>query len=126
MPQDFWIPIYAKLESAAGQLQQASGAISPPPLLAHYVAIQSTGAIVSNPNWQRQLRSALSAFLVDCRSVPDIIQSYFGAYRNREWVSKRPLDEPQRRVEFQDRFKPLYIRFTELPLSRARVDTVHN
>jgi hypothetical protein len=126
MPQDFWMPIYAKLESAAGHLEQASRAISPESLPPHYVAIQSMGAIVSNPNWQRQLHSALSAFLVDCRSVPDIIQSCFGAYRNQKWVSMRPLDEAQRRVEFQDRFKPLYIRFTKLPLSYARVDTVHN
>jgi len=43
MPQDFWMPISAKLESAAGQLQQACKAFSPPPLPPQYVAIQHGG-----------------------------------------------------------------------------------
>jgi hypothetical protein len=128
MPQDCWRAIQSKLESAQNHLLQVIKVILPPPMPAHYVAIQSSGAIVSNPNWRVELHSHLTGFLVDCRSIPDVIQSYCGAYTfgaKTTWLSKLPPDEMKRRVQFQHAFTPLYHKFRKLPLSRARVDTVH-
>jgi hypothetical protein len=127
MPEDPWSAIQSKLASAGTHLLQANKVIFPPRLSTHYVAIQSSpGAIVSNPNWRQQLHSHLTGFLVDCRSIPDVIQSYFGRdSRKKKWLSGLPPDESKRRALFQNAFTPLYLKFTKLPLSRARVDTVH-
>src|SRR6266850_2343094 len=126
MPRrDPWAAIQAKLGSAENHFLQASVAILPRPMPARYhVAIQSSGLIGSNPNRQRQeLHSHITTFLVECRSIPDVIQSYFGAYRNTAWL--RDPDERRRRGDFQRAFTPLYHKFRKLLLSRARVDTVH-
>jgi hypothetical protein len=127
MPEDPWSAIQAKLGSAGNHLRQARTVILPPSLSAHYVAIQSSpGAIVSNPNWRLQLNSHLTGFLVDCRSIPDVIQSYFGRDpHKKKSLCSLPPDEADRRGQFQNDFAPLYRKFAKLPLSRARVDTVH-
>jgi len=125
MAWDFWTDIELKLESAEIQLRQASRDVNPE-LPAHYAAIQSTGADISDPRWRVKLSSHVSAFLADCRSIPDIIQSRFGEDpRAKRWLSKLPPGEKQRRHQFQQSFGRRYVRFIKLPLSRARLDTVH-
>ena len=121
MPWDCWTNIEEKLESAQRQLREASRDINPelPP---RYAAILSTGADVSDPRWRAKLSSHVSAFLVECRSVPDIIKSCFGVDSNK-WVNTLAPDEQRRRRKFQNSFK--YESFKHLGLSRARVDTVH-
>jgi hypothetical protein len=129
MAWDFWTDIELKLESAEIQLREASRDIRPelPPQYA--AAMQYTGVVVSDgtdPRWRAKLSSHVSAFLADCRSIPDIIQSCFGKDpRAKRWLSKLPPGETQRRHQFQGSFGPQYERFRKLPLSRARVDTLH-
>jgi hypothetical protein len=128
MPDDAWTVSQLKLQSARDQLLRAGALFVPSPSPAHYAALlQSSGAIVSNPHWRQQLLTHLNGILVDCRSVPDIIQSYCGAdpkpnpQKKRWWsrLSRRSPDEAKRRAQFQNAFKPLYLKFTKLMLSRA-------
>jgi hypothetical protein len=81
------------------------------------------GTIVWNP-WQQRFYYHLDAFLAATRSVPDIIQAAVGLDR-RPWVNALPPAEIQRRRTFQGHFKPLYVAFSDLPMSRARVVTLH-
>ena len=123
MAWDCWRSIQEKLESAEFNLGQASRDIHPdlPP---HYIAIQATGVDVSDPRWRAKLSSHVSAFLVECRCVPDIIQSCFGVdSRLNRWVNTLSPDEQRRRREFKNSFK--YESFSHLRMSQARVDSVH-
>jgi hypothetical protein len=121
MPWDCWTNIEEKLESAGRHLTQANREINPE-WGPQYVAIQCTGAKVSDPRWRAKLSSDISAFVTDCRSIPDIIESCFGVDSNK-WVKTLAPDEQRRRRKFQKSFK--YESFKRLRLSRARVDTVH-
>jgi hypothetical protein len=95
-----------------------------PELSPQLIAAQFTGVDVSDPQWRAKLSSHVSAFLVDCRSVPDIIQSCFGLdSKFKKWVATLSLDEQRRRNKFKRIFRNKG--FAKLPLSRARVDTVH-
>ena len=64
MARDFWTAIELKLESAEIQLRQASRDINPE-LPAHYAAIQSTGADVSDPPLAGQ--AFFSSICIPCR-----------------------------------------------------------
>jgi hypothetical protein len=121
MAWDCWASIEAKLESAEGYLRQASKDISPelPP---QFVALHFTGVDVRDPRWRTKLTSHISAFLVECRSVTDIIRSCFGEDSGK-WMNTLSPDEQRRRRKFQKSFR--YKSFVRLPLSLARVDTVH-
>jgi hypothetical protein len=122
MARDCWESIEKKLESAESHLREAGRAINPE-LPSQMVAAQLAGGVdVSDLRWRENLSSHVSAFLVDCRSVPDLIQSCFGVDSNK-WVKTLAPDEQRRRKRFQKFLR--YKRFVHLPLSRARVDTVH-
>ena len=45
--------------------------------------------------------------------------------RKRTWLKSLDPDEQRRRRDFQSKFVPHYVKFSKLPLSRARVDTLH-
>jgi hypothetical protein len=113
------------LEGAETHLRQASRDINAelPP---QYAARQFTEVAVSGPRWRAKLSSRVSAFLADCRSIPAIIQFCFGEdpKSDKRWLSNLPSGEKQDRHQFQQSFRRLYVGFSKLPLSRARVDTV--
>ena len=123
MFEESWNVIQSKLISAENHLQRGIEVIHPK-LAPDSIVMQSAGAIVGNPQWRAECSSEISAFAVACRSVPDIIQSYFGVDSHlKKWVSGLPFDEQHRRNRFQKSFR--YKRFLGLRLSRARVDTMH-
>jgi hypothetical protein len=124
MDSDCWASIDEKLESAESHLREMSMAINPA-LPSHIVAAQlASGVDVSDPRWWAKLSSHVSAFVVDCRSVLDILQSCFGADpRLRKWLATLSPDEQLRRRKFQIALS--YKSFGRLRMSRARVDTVH-
>src|ERR1700693_1206327 len=122
MTWDCWTNIEEKLRSAERHLEQASREIINPELPPQLIAAQFTGVDVSDPQWRAKLSSHLSAFLLDCRSGPDIIRSCFGV-DSKELLATLSPDEQLRRKKFQKSLK--YKSFVSLPLSRARVDSVH-
>ena len=88
----------------------------------------STGAIMGT-NWQTRFYASLDALLAMARAVPDVVQSSFGADAvapdMRAWLKMIPVGELKRRQDFTDQFRPTFEAFRDLPLSRARVATLH-
>jgi hypothetical protein len=125
-----WDGVNFKLESAGFFSQEMSSDLIHPRHNAQsqlFEAIMvSTGAIVSHP-WQDRFYYHLDAFLAATRSIPDIIQSCFGKDPkvDKSWFSALDPDERKRREDFQSSFANYYLRFNKLPLSRARVVTLH-
>jgi hypothetical protein len=125
---DFLPAIETKQEHALFFFTQMCSALEPPPRTQWNVVLQSSGAIIGT-NWQTRFYASLDAFLVMARSVADIIHASFGADRGRAdmvaWLKTVPAAERQRREDFTTRFAPTYRAFGGLPLSHARVATVH-
>ena len=123
-----WARIDFKLASADFFLQEMSKDLIPPDVENQNLkAISvSTGAVVHHP-WQDRVYYHLDAFLAATRSIPDIIQSCFGKdpRRDKSWFTALDLDEQKRRENFQFVFTTNYSKFSNLPLSLARVHTLH-
>jgi hypothetical protein len=70
------------------------------------------------------------SFLVNARSVPDVIESCFGHDNGwpkevKDWFKARPSDERQRRKEFSKQFKSDRDLFRDHHLTKARNVAVH-
>jgi len=135
MYEELWSAVDFKLGSAEFFLQEMGKDLVPVSLRSQSTAaIQSSaGAIVDNL-WQKRFYPHLDAFLAITRSVPDIIQSCFGAdprvnYKKRtpirEWFTQLDTEEQDRRRKFQSQFTQHYENFSQLLLSRARLATLH-
>src|ERR1700680_4858295 len=86
----------------------------------------SSGAIIGN-NWQETFYPPFDAFIVACRSAPEIINACFGADDRhpamKKWLSdlaRTDPDEVARRKLFSKQLKPLRDQFRDLPLSTER------
>jgi hypothetical protein len=128
MQTDFWPAIETKHKHAMFFFTQMISALEPPPRTQLNAALQASGAIIGT-NWQTRFFASLDAFLAMARGAPDIIQASFGAddfaRDMRAWLKTIPPDELLRRQDFTTQFEPAYDAFRALPLSRARVATLH-
>jgi hypothetical protein len=91
------------------------------------VAQQSTGAIIDT-RWQESFYAHVDTFLTKARSVPEIIESCFGADRvlmQTEWFRKRPVDEQTRRKKFSKRFRKARGKFSKHHLTNERNISEH-
>jgi hypothetical protein len=90
------------------------------------VHISSPGTIVGNL-WQNRFYFHLDAFIQAARSIPDIIQWQFGLdpHAPKDWTDALSTEELARREKFQKEFAADFAPFRDLPLSKARVMTVH-
>lgn len=124
----FWPNIQFKLGEVGFFLGKMRQSVTPardrPELQGYYASYSSPGTTVVTL-WQPQLYYYFDAFLAATRSIPDIIQAWYG-WDARVWQGKQlPPWERDRRKQFQEKFRPLYTQFSEHPLSRARNITVH-
>lgn len=130
-----WVGVEFKLGEAAfylGEMRQdLTPAIARPGLQASVPYMSAPGTLVITP-WQPRLYYHINAFLAATRSVPDIIQAWFGLDPQvnsrpswRQWLPRLPAGEEDRRRRFQDSFRVLYEGFAQLPSSKARVVSVH-
>jgi hypothetical protein len=95
-------------------------------LLQGSVMRHGTRACHDHHPWQQSFYFFLDGFLMATRSVPDIVQKWFGHdSRGDSWFKALPAEEQARRKTFQEKFRPLYNAFSNLPASKARVVTVH-
>lgn len=132
MHEELWAAVESKLESAQILLRDAGRDLpGADPATAHMRAVvASVGAICIDPNWEKNFYAHLDSFLALARSIPDVIQTCFGAdpWRRRDikkWFDSLDPAEQKRREDFQSLFSPHYDRFSKLKLSRARVSTLH-
>lgn len=125
----FWPNIQFKLGEVdffLGKMRQSVIPARDRPELQDYYAssISSPGTIVATV-WQPHLYYYFDAFLAATRSIPDIIQAWYG-WDTRVWQGQQlPPQERDRRKQFQKEFTSLYTQFSKHPLSRARNITVH-
>jgi hypothetical protein len=131
-----WEAVEFKLEEARFNLGEMGRdlrpAIARPKRRGHAASGTNPGALGAR-HWRPQFYYHFDGFLVAARSVPDIIQTWFGfdpPADNRpglaQWVQHLPAGEEARRKHFRDSFRPLYEEFKMHPLSQARVVTVHH
>jgi hypothetical protein len=82
---------------------------------------QSTGA-TTDARWQ-SFYAHVDTFLTKARSVPEIIESCFGADRvlmQTEWFRQLPVDEQTRRKKFSRRFRRARDKFSRHYLTQER------
>jgi hypothetical protein len=101
----------------------------------HTAALAATGAMVMGKLWQPRFYYHVDAFLAATRSIPDIIQAWFGLDPNakihpkqepwKSWLPSLNPGEQDRRDAFQAQFRQLYRTFNQHPMSRARNVTIH-
>jgi hypothetical protein len=115
-----------KIESARQSLRDMGEALQPRYHDPRYAVLESTGA-VHTPWHSDKFWKSLADFMATIRSIPDVIQSWCGDYRqkNERWFLRLSADEKKRRALFQAKFKHHYETFSKLPLSRARIVTLH-
>ncbi len=121
-----WENVEFKLNEARFYLDEMGRDLAPPST--QFSNLSSSPGTLVTGRWQPQIYYHFDGFLAAARSVPDIIQAWFGVdHRStpNPWLQTVPPGEEQRRRTFQDQFRPLYQAFHGHPLSRARVLTVH-
>jgi hypothetical protein len=125
MHEDLWAGVDVKQGYAEFFLEEMTRSLQPPKGAA---VLEATGAIVDT-QWQRSLYPNLDAFLAMTRSIPEIIQSCFGADLGSKpmklWFGALSRDEKTRRQKFSAGFNPSYETFRQHPLSNARNISFH-
>jgi len=128
MHEWLWAGADLKLRYGFFHLSRMELAIQPPEPNWHNVAVEVTGAILSSA-WQQSVYADFDAFLMNVRSIPEILRCCFGVDRaNKEmqdWFDKLPSDERNRRKDFNKQFKSSYDTFRALPLSSMRHNIEH-
>ncbi len=135
MHEELWGAVDFKLRSAQFFLQEMGNDLAPVSFRSQSTpAIQSSAGAIVGSLWQERFYPHLDAFLAITRSVPDIIQSCFGADPRvnskkrtpiKVWFTQLDSKEQNRRRNFQSQFAKDYEDFNKLPLSRARLATLH-
>lgn len=125
-----WAGVAFKLEQAflfQGEMVQDLIPVSARPEMQSYLLHMPSPVTIVGNMWQQRFYHHLDAFLQAARSVPDVIQAWFGVddRRLRAWVNRLEPGERDRRKKFQEEFRPLYMTFSNHPLSQARVESMH-
>jgi hypothetical protein len=125
MYEDLWAGVDLKQGYAEFFLEEMMRSLQPPEGTA---ALEAAGSLVV-AQWQRSFYPNLDAFLAMTRSIPEIIESCFGADLGsrpmKQWFGALPSDEKTRRQMFSAGFKPCYDTFRQHPLSNARNISFH-
>jgi hypothetical protein len=91
-------------------------------------AMSCPGTIVAH-QWHDEFKTLLHGFLAATRSIPDIIESWFGydekAPDRKAWFKSLDPGEQQRRKEFSKGFKPGFDAFKHHALSAQRRKAIH-
>jgi hypothetical protein len=92
MHENLWAGVDRKLQDAHFAFDEMATSLPPPERTPMNVAQQSTGAIIDT-RWQESFYAHVDTFLAKVRSVPEIIESSFGADCGsgpmRQWFKKR-------------------------------------
>jgi hypothetical protein len=94
-----WAGIDRKLQDALFYFNEMARSLQPPERTPSNVAQQSSGAIIGT-RWQESFYAHVDTFLAKARSVPEVIESCFGADRvlmRTEWFGQLPVGEQTRR-----------------------------
>jgi hypothetical protein len=124
---DLWSGADLKVQSAGFFLSEMSRSLQPPEQTAINVVLESSGAIVGNL-WEQSFYPRLDAFLAMARSVPEVIESCFGADRvlmKTWWWNTLTSDEKKRRRRFSRQFRRKCKAFRRHALSKARNISFH-
>jgi hypothetical protein len=105
---DLWIGVDQKLRDAQLSFEEMGRSIQPPERTAINVVLESAGAIVDT-RWQDKFYGRVATFLVKARSVPEVIESCFGAdcgsSAMKNWFNGLLPAEQTRRRAFSDQFR---------------------
>jgi hypothetical protein len=135
-----WAGVDFKLNEADFFFREMQKDLIPPeyanPALRAYIAPQIAAGAMIDYSWQSRFYFHVDAFLVATRSIPDIIQSWFGldAFAQSQnapqtlktWVQQLPSQEKILRESFQRKFERQCKKFNRHPLSAARHITIHH
>jgi hypothetical protein len=98
----------SKAPGAQTSFDQMAKSLQPPERTRMAAVLESTGAIIDT-RWQETFYAQVDSFLAQVRSVPEVIESCFGADCGsrpmREWFDRLPLAEQTRRQTFSDQFQ---------------------
>jgi hypothetical protein len=122
-----WAGIDRKLEDAQFYLDEMARSLQPPERTPMTVVQQSTGAIIGT-RWQESFYAHVDTFLAKARSIPEIIESCFGADRvlkQTGWFGRLTVDEQTRRKKFSKRFCKARGKFSKHHLTNERNTSEH-
>jgi hypothetical protein len=128
MHEHLWAGVGRKLQDAQLAFGEMTRSLQPPERTPIYAALQSTGAIVDT-RWQEKFYAHLDSFLAKVRSVPEVIESCFGADRGsrlmRDWLGGLSLAEQTRRQTFSNEFRADREAFRQHGLTNERNVSEH-